>query len=244
MAAKVLVFQHHPSEHPGVFRDFFAEDGATVTTVNLDAGEPIPDLSGFDLLVVMGGAQDVWQEDAFPWLVAEKEAIREWVGERDKPFLGFCLGHQLLAEAMGGTVGKSATPEIGVLPVEKTEVVDPVFDAAPCRFAALHWHGAEVTAPPPGARVLARSPACAVQAFAVGACAYGVQFHLEATRETAPGWIEAYDCADMLEAANGPGAVQRLFAEAEAAMPEFNSVARAIYDAFMVRAGLRRADAA
>jgi GMP synthase-like glutamine amidotransferase len=244
MAPRILVFQHHPSEHPGVFRDFFAEAGARVTTVNLDAGEPIPDLSGFDLLVVMGGAQDVWQEAEFPWLVAEKAAIRDWVMERDKPFLGFCLGHQLLAEAAGGAVGKSPTPEVGVMPVDKTEVVDPVFDAAPCRFQALSWHGAEVSAPPPGARILARTPDCAVQAFAVGSCAYGFQFHMEAVPETAPSWIEAYDCADALEAANGPGAVGRLFAEAEAAMPEFNAVAQAVWDAFAARAGFSRADAA
>ena len=72
----ILVLQHVAVEHPGVFRDFLRQDGLTWRTVELDEGEPIPELEPFDLMIVMGGPQDVWEEDQYPWLREEKAAIR------------------------------------------------------------------------------------------------------------------------------------------------------------------------
>ena len=74
---RLLVFQHLSVEHPGVFRDFMREDGIEWTATELDQGEPIPDLSDYDGLWVMGGPMDVWEEEQYPWLKAEKAAIRE-----------------------------------------------------------------------------------------------------------------------------------------------------------------------
>ena len=108
---KFLIFQHVRVEHPGVFREFFAADGIEWRAIELDEGEPIPSLDGFDALLSFGGPMDVWQEREYPWLVAEKAAIRSWVCERQKPFLGICLGHQLLADALGGRVAKMDVPE-------------------------------------------------------------------------------------------------------------------------------------
>ena len=76
---RVLVFQHIAIEHPGIFRDFMAEDGVRWDAVELDAGEAIPALDPYDALIVMGGPMDVFEEDKHPWLVAEKRAIRDWV---------------------------------------------------------------------------------------------------------------------------------------------------------------------
>ena len=86
--------------------------------VELDDGEAIPAFDGFDALMVMGGPMDVWDDAIYPWLEAEKALIRRAVRDLDMPFLGLCLGHQLLAAALGGEVAKGE-PEIGLIQDKK-----------------------------------------------------------------------------------------------------------------------------
>ena len=245
-APRILVFQHIPVEHPGVFRDFMREDGIEWRAVELDAGESIPDLGGYDALWVMGGPMDVWEDDLHPWLAAERVAIREAVLERKMPFLGFCLGHQLLAQALGGSVGPAAEPEIGIREVALTEAgrTSPIFEGVPATHACLQWHGAEVLQPPPGARILATSQACAVQALALGGHAFSIQYHVEITDRTVPEWGAVPAYGQALERALGAGALAGFEAEAAAGMADFNRNARRIYDNFMRMVGrTRRVDA-
>jgi GMP synthase-like glutamine amidotransferase len=232
---RILVFQHIAIEHPGIFRDFLAEDGIDWQAVELDEGEPIPDLGAFDALWVMGGPMDVWQEDEHPWLVSEKAAIRQAVAERRMAYFGLCLGHQLLAEALGGAVGPAAEPEVGILEVELTEAGrrSPLFAAMATRAKCLQWHGAEVTRAPEGAEILASSPACRVQAMAVGSHAFGIQYHVELTATTVDDWAEVPEYAEALETTLGADALPRFKAEAAANMADFNRDARTLYDNFM-----------
>ncbi len=228
---KILVLQHAACEHPGALRQFLAEDGHEWVPVELDEGEALPGLDAFDALWVMGGPMDVWEEDRHPWLIPEKALIREAVEERGLPFLGLCLGHQLLAEALGGECGKAAVPEIGVLPVQMTELgAESIFlDGLPEIIHALQWHGAEVTRLPEGAKVLATSPDSAVQAMSWGARALSMQFHVEVEADTVANWAAIPEYKAALEAAFGEGGAERLAADCAARIEEMNLVAERIY---------------
>ena len=227
----ILVLQHAVVEHPGIFRSFLARDNHTYDTVELDQGAALPALDGYDALWVMGGPMDVWQEAEHPWLRAEEALIKDAVQTRNMPFLGLCLGHQLLAEALGGHVGKSNVPEVGVMDVSLTAAgtAATIFAKLPQRFGCLQWHSAEVITMPVGAICLAASAACAVQAMQWGAQAFSAQFHIEIEPDTVLNWAEIPEYAVAL----GAGGVERMGADAAVHMAVFNQMAEQLYTNWM-----------
>lgn len=232
-APRVLIFEHMPSGHAGLFRDRLNQDRIAHQAVRLDLGERIPDLAGFDALIVMGGPMDVWQEAEHPWLRDEKAAIRAAVRDRGMAVLGICLGHQLLAAALGGAVGPMAEPEIGPCEIALNGGADrSMLAGLPARPTVLQWHAAEVTAPPPGAEVLAASPRSAVQALAVGERALGLQFHAEITHGLLTEWLAVEDNVAALAGRLGPASPVRFAAAARRHMAAFNQIADGIYAAF------------
>jgi len=190
---RVQVFQHVPFEGLGSMESVFREAGASVNHTHWFQGETSSAPDAFDMLVIMGGPMGTYDEEKFPWLKQEKDAIKR-APEAGRPVLGICLGSQLLAEVLGGQVTRNGHKEIGWFPVEKVSEgsaswVSKIF---PERFNTFHWHG-DTFSIPSGARLLFQSEGCAHQGFVWNEQAVGLQFHPEILPEVISSWIENGD---------------------------------------------------
>lgn len=186
---RVLVLQHEAGGGPGYLGAALERRGAALEIIRIDAGDAIPDPTGYDLLLIMGGVMNVYQEADYPWLADEVRAIQTAVAAKT-PMLGVCLGGQLLARALGAQVHLGGVTEIGLTPIALTDAgrTDPLFAGLEDGFEVAEWHY-DAFAIPPGAVALAASATCAHQAFRFGDCAYGVQFHPEVTPGMLAEWI-------------------------------------------------------
>jgi GMP synthase-like glutamine amidotransferase len=184
---KMAVLQHVPFEGPAAIADWAAARKIGVAVRHLYRGDPLPDLPEFDMLTVMGGPMSANDETVLPWLAPEIARVGDAIAS-DKIVLGVCLGAQIIAKALGAKVYKAAQKEIGWLPV-RAEAAHALFEGLPAEFMALHWHGETFDLPAQAER-LASTPGTANQAFAVGKKVLGLQFHMEATKESVNALIE------------------------------------------------------
>lgn len=185
---RFLVFQHVSHEHPGMLRDVAKERGDDMTIVELWKPYVMPIADEFDALIIMGGPMGVYESgEQYPSKEDELQFIRANLGKL--PMIGFCLGGQLLAHALGGRVYPNLTEgkrqkEVGYHTVELTAegVADPLFKGLSSPVKVLQWHG-DAFDMPEGAILLATSTTCPNQAFRYGTNVYGMLFHNEFTPE-------------------------------------------------------------
>lgn len=181
---RIHYLQHVPFEDSSHIAIWAEENGHSVTRSLLCNGDGFPHVDDFDCLIILGGPMNTHEEDVYPWLKAEKNFIKEAIDAK-KQVLGFCLGAQLIAEVLGGSVSQNHGWEIGWHPVRLTSHASSSDWAKifPAEFMACHWHSYTFSLPE-GCVHLAESEGCQNQAFAYQDHVLGMQFHVEFTWTT------------------------------------------------------------
>lgn len=220
----VLVVEHEPACPPAHFGTWLEEAGAVVEVVRPWAGEELPPLAPYDGLLVLGGSMGAHDDATTPWLATVKERIREAVDAR-VPTLGICLGHQLLAVALGGRSEPNPSgQQVGMYDVGWTAEAagDDLVGPVATERRGVQWNSDVVTALPDGTVVLAATPQGELQAARFAPAAWGVQLHPEVDRPVLESWA-AGDRDDHLEKGIDQEAVLR---EIDAARGELDEAWR------------------
>lgn len=183
--------QHVPFENPGSILTWAKENGHAITSTQLYQNDALPEQQDFDWLVVMGGPMNIYEEEIYPWLAAEKLFIGEAIAA-GKVIIGLCLGGQLIADVIGGKVTQNPHKEIGWLPIQLSEEVrsTPLFSFFPEQPIVFQWHGDTFSVLPDDATCIAQSDACKHQAFIYKKRVFGFQYHLENTTSIIKGLVE------------------------------------------------------
>jgi len=237
MSKNIIILQHIAIETPGYILDLMKRDNFNLTTIELDEGEKIPsNIDQFDGMLCMGGPMDTWMEQDYPWLIEEKNKIKQYVVDLQKPYLGFCLGCQLLGEVVGGNVVKSIPPEIGILDINMSNSYsnDHLFGEFSSTIKALQWHSYEVQNLEMNNDVtlLGSSPTTKYQIFKYKNHAYGIQFHIEIKNNTVSQWACVPEYETALEDSLGKGALQKFDQVAQENMHDMNFNAENLYNNF------------
>jgi GMP synthase-like glutamine amidotransferase len=196
---RVVAFRHVPFEGLGHIQPILEERGIAIEYADLyHPGVRPPETATTAGLIFMGGPMSV--NDGLPYLEQEIEYIRR-AANAGQPVLGVCLGAQLAAKALGARIYRNPVSEIGWFAVHPTSAAseDPLFRGFRDSETVFHWHS-ETFDLPSGGVLLGCSERCRNQAFRLGSCIYGLQFHLEVTPEMIADWCrQDANCGDVRE---------------------------------------------
>jgi GMP synthase-like glutamine amidotransferase len=202
----IVIIKHIAIEGPGTLEDFLKERKITYKIIELGQGEKLPrSLSKIRAVISLGGPMNVYEEEKHPFLKKENIFIK-CILENEKPFLGICLGAQLLAKAAGAKVRKNHVKEIGWFKIKLTPEGerDLFCQGLSKELLVFQWHEDTFALPKQGT-LLAEGTTCLNQAFKVGRNAYGIQFHIEVTSDMIESWLFAYNgCLDKNKLLNPP----------------------------------------
>lgn len=201
MSEKILLIQHMDDRRDDRVATHLARRGFQLHWCNPSRGDALPGTSGeYAAAVVYGGIQSVNDAERHAYLRAELDWIQRWVAD-DRPYLGLCLGAQLLARALGASVAShpGGLHEIGFVPVQATASGRAFF---PIALHVYQWHY-EGFAIPDGGELLATGETFPHQAFRAASRAFGLQFHPEATPQMRNDWLDASAAALSAPGAHG-----------------------------------------
>ena len=185
MNSPVLIVLHQEHSTPGRVGHALRKRGFTLDIRRPRYGDPLPEtMEGHSGAVIFGGPQSANDEDDF----IRREI--DWIGvplKENKPFLGICLGAQMMARHLGGRVSfhEDGQVEVGYYPIRPTEHGRAVCELWPDHVYQWHREGFDL---PCGATLLAEGDTFPVQAFRQGAHAFGIQFHPEVTHAMMCRW--------------------------------------------------------
>ena len=219
---RVLVIQNCSPSLPGVVGEVLERRGAELVLNDAEKGEmPPPDDAGFDGLLVLGGPMNAEEDHLWPHLPETAGLIRRF-HEREKPFLGICLGSQLAARAFGKKVHRHGAHERGFVALEATDAAreDAVFKGLAPSQTLFEWHEDTFDLPDQAALLLTGA-ACRNQAFRVGATSYAFQCHIEVTPDLFALWHD--NAADYIARVD-PGFPGRIAEQ----MPRHYAASRAL----------------
>lgn len=232
--SEILVFQHLAAEPPGTLAPLMRSRGHRATIVDFEK-EPDarPNPEHFDALIVLGGPMNVEEIDRRVHLQTEIAAIGAALAH-NLPVLGICLGAQLLAHALGARVYRGQVSEIGWYDVALTREgqADPVLSPLGQSTPVFQWHSFTFDIPA-GAIPLARSAACANQAFRYGNNAYGMQFHLEMDAALIERWLSLPDYRDDLIAARVGKDAEAILTDSNRHIADLQNAAREVFGNFL-----------
>ncbi len=223
---RLLAIENAKGEHLGYFEQLAEEQGVRVEYRRLWKGDGLSGALEYDALVLLGGGMSVNDEAEYPYLVEEKQLVREALAA-GKPLLGICLGAQLIANALGARVYPGERKELGWGEVVLTQEArrDEVFSAFPERHEVFHWHG-ETFELPARAVLLSSSELYPHQAFRIGS-GYGLQYHIEMTAELVRSWVREV-----------PEVEEQVLDRLEERIEELNRLAEVFFRRWLALAGV------
>lgn len=190
---RVLVVEHEGMCPPALVGDWLAEAGCRLDVRRPYAGDELPDLAAYDALLVLGGPMGAHDDAEHGWLEPVRERVRS-AADTGLPTLGICLGHQLIAVALGGEVEVNPRgQQLGLLEVGWTGAAadDPLLGPLATPRRGVQWNNDVVTALPDGAELLAATADGEVQAVRYAASVWGLQLHPEADAAVVDRWAES-----------------------------------------------------
>ena len=225
MARSILILQHVPWERPAILAEVLTSHGLPITNRSFLYGPDPLAIDQISGLAILGGPMNALDFAKHPRLRAEADLVRSVV-DAGIPLLGICLGHQIIATALGAELHVGAADEVGIGTVDVI-VDDPVLGAAGSVNPVFHWHH-DVVEAPAGAVVLASSPKTPNQAFRLGDSIFATQFHVEVDKHMLERWLAVDQLADDF----APEVRRTIAADIDAASARMRVTADRAFDEF------------